>query len=73
MVAVDDCWVLVELQNADPADLYDVAGKVPRALCRGQGTKMRVPEAWVEPQNGASSVWKPEPGNCPLTLSDGGT
>lgn len=56
VVAADNCWISVELQNADPAGLDDVVGKVLRALCRGQGTKMRVSEAWVEPPNGSSGV-----------------
>lgn len=72
MVGADDCWVSVELQNADQAGFDDVEGKVLRALCRGQGIKMQVSEAWVEPQNGSSGAWKPEPGYCPLTLSDEG-
>lgn len=64
MVGVDDCWISVDLQNADQAGFDNVEGKVLRALCRGQGTKMWVSEAWVEPQNVSSG------GYCPLTLSD---
>lgn len=68
MVGVEDCWVSEEFQNADRAGFDDVEGKVLRAFCRGQGTKMRVSEVWVEPPNGGA--WKPEPVYCPLTLSD---
>lgn len=72
VVGAEDCWVSVELQNAAQAGLDDVEGKVLRALCRRQGTKTRVSEAWVEPQNGSSGAGKPEPGYCPLTWSDEG-
>lgn len=72
VVGVDGCWISVELQNGDRAGFDDAEGKVPRALCRGPGTKTRVAEVWVEPRSGSAGVWKPEPGYCTLTLCDEG-
>lgn len=41
-VGKDDCWVLVELHNADQGCFDDVEGKV---LCRGRGAEIRVSAA----------------------------
>lgn len=71
-VGADDCGILVGRQNAARACFGDAEGKVLGALCRGQGTKMRVFWAWVEPRNGSPGARKPKAGYSPLTLLDEG-